>query len=161
MFLQQGKKFFLSCIIRYDNFICGIEEGMEWFIILNSIHVFFFKAQKVISLCGWEPRLLPYIVDCKDVKKDESIKSGHKHNNTQNSSITVYSSNLDPNPNNDPSTIEQYDHTSIVLVCRLCGAKVGLWAFRTTPQPPEFFRLIGQELNEDSNSENKQLNVEQ
>ncbi|CAH1422344.1 unnamed protein product [Lactuca virosa] len=114
--------------------------------------VLYYQAQKVISLCGWEPRLLPYIVDCKDLKKDESIK--------HNSSITVYSSNLDAN--NDPSTIEQYDHTSIVLVCRLCGAKVGLWAFRTTPQPPEFFRLIGQELNEDSNSENKQQpNVEQ
>ncbi|KAL7606517.1 hypothetical protein Lser_V15G18595 [Lactuca serriola] len=119
--------------------------------------VLYYHAQKLISLCGWEPRLLPYIVDCKDLKKDESIKSGHKHN----SSVTVYSSNLDPNPNNDPSTIEQYDHISIVLVCRLCGAKVGLWAFRTTPQPPEFFRLIGQELNEDSNSENKQPNVEQ
>uniref|UniRef100_A0A6N2L6N1 C3HC-type domain-containing protein n=1 Tax=Salix viminalis TaxID=40686 RepID=A0A6N2L6N1_SALVM len=26
----------------------------------------YYEAQKLISLCGWEPRVLPYVVDCKD-----------------------------------------------------------------------------------------------
>lgn len=33
----------------------------------------FYQAQKLISLCGWEPRALPYIVDCKD-KSGEASK---------------------------------------------------------------------------------------
>ncbi|KAL4584180.1 hypothetical protein LXL04_008772 [Taraxacum kok-saghyz] len=86
----------------------------------------YYQAQKLISLCGWEPKLLPYIVDCKDITLE-----------THNSTMTVYSSNLDANIH------ENNDHTSVVLECRLCGARVGLWAFTTTPRPAEFVRLIG------------------
>ncbi|KAK9066618.1 hypothetical protein SSX86_013941 [Deinandra increscens subsp. villosa] len=94
--------------------------------------VLYYQAQKLISLCGWEPRLLPYIVDCKDAP---------------NASITVYSSrtsseNVEENEG-FPNESEKYDHTSVILECRLCGAKVGLWAFRTTQRPTEFIRLIG------------------
>lgn len=92
----------------------------------------YFQSQKLISLCGWEPRLLPYVVDCKDVQ--------------QNAGITVYSSQTSENvvANEGFSTEnEQYDHTSVVLDCRLCGARVGLWAFSSTPRPVEFVRFIG------------------
>ncbi|KAI3785625.1 hypothetical protein L1987_44749 [Smallanthus sonchifolius] len=93
--------------------------------------VLYYQAQKLISLCGWEPRLLPYIVDCKD---------------TQNASITVYSSRASENveeKEGSSNESEKYDHTSVILECRLCGARVGLWAFRTTQRPTEFVRLIG------------------
>ncbi|KVI06472.1 uncharacterized protein LOC112508744 isoform X2 [Cynara cardunculus var. scolymus] len=120
--------------------------------------VLYYQAQKLISLCGWEPRLLPYIVDCKDVQ-DQSIKGGtlpdpSEASNAQNASLTVYTSRTAENveTNQSPATgSEQYDHTSVVLDCRLCGARVGLWAFRTTPRPAEFVRLIGHaELNEEN-----------
>ncbi|KAL8230769.1 hypothetical protein R6Q57_000547 [Mikania cordata] len=91
----------------------------------------YYQAQKLISLCGWEPRLLPYIVDCKDA---------------QNASITVYSSRTSENVEESESLSnesDKYEHTSVILGCRLCGAKVGLWAFKTTQRPTEFIRLIG------------------
>lgn len=50
---------------------------------------------------------------------------------------------------NDPmSSSKQYDPSSIVLDCRLCGASIGLWAFSTTPRPVEYIRLVG-EVNGD------------
>nr|XP_043614615.1 uncharacterized protein LOC122586697 [Erigeron canadensis] len=104
----------------------------------EALPVSYFQAQKLISLCGWEPRLLPYIVDCKDVQNAVS--------DAQNASITVYSSRASENMESHEGSStenEQYDHTSVVLECRLCGATVGLWAFRTTPRPPEYVRLIG------------------
>ncbi|KAI3777485.1 hypothetical protein L1987_47285 [Smallanthus sonchifolius] len=97
----------------------------------------YYQAQKLISLCGWEPRLLPYVVDCKDV---------------QNTNVTVYPSRTSEivEANDGFSTgNEKYDHMSVVLECMLCGARVGLWAFHTTPRPAEFARLIGHaELND-------------
>ncbi|KAJ0890077.1 putative nuclear-interacting partner of ALK/Rsm1 [Helianthus annuus] len=44
--------------------------------------ILYYQAQKLISLCGWEPRLLPYIVDCNDAP---------------NAGITVYSSRTSEN----------------------------------------------------------------
>ncbi|KAI3761250.1 hypothetical protein L1987_51662 [Smallanthus sonchifolius] len=100
-------------------------------------HVMYYQAQKLISLCGWEPRLLPYVVDCKDV---------------QNANVTVYpsitSEHVEANEGFSTQN-EKYDHMSVVLECMLCGARVGLWAFHTTPRPAEFARLIGHaELND-------------
>ncbi|KAI3521887.1 hypothetical protein L1887_11362 [Cichorium endivia] len=118
----------------------------------ENFPVLYYQAQKLISLCGWEPRLLPYIVDCKN---------SNNQSTTQNSTLTVYSSNLDTN--NTPTTEnQQYDHTSVLLHCKLCGAKVGLWAFSTTPRPPEFVRLIGHvELTDKTDSSQSQQNEQQ
>ncbi|PWA64270.1 C3HC zinc finger-like protein [Artemisia annua] len=114
--------------------------------------VLYYQAQKLISLCGWEPRLLPYIVDCKDVQKD---------------ALTVYSSHTSDHviANEGSSTeSEEYDHTSVVLECKLCGARVGLWAFSTTPRPAEFVRLIGHaepnNKNEASSSQTDNTNLQ-
>ncbi|KAI7743657.1 hypothetical protein M8C21_031025 [Ambrosia artemisiifolia] len=93
--------------------------------------VVYYQAQKLLSLCGWEPRSLPYIVDCNDA---------------QNTSITVYSSRSSENMEENEglsNESDKYDHTSVILECRLCGARVGLWAFRTTQRPTEFVRLTG------------------
>lgn len=124
------------------------DEGEE------VLPVLYYQAQKLISLCGWEPRLLPYIVDCKDVQ-NQSMKDGTLPDlSAASNAITVYSSRTAENveANQSPATgSEQYDHTSVVLDCRLCGARVGLWAFRTTPRPAEFVRLIRHaELNEEN-----------
>lgn len=120
--------------------------------------VLYYQAQKLISLCGWEPRVLPYIVDCKDVQNGVS--------NASNASITnVYSSRTCEivEAKEGPGTEnEQYDHTSVVLDCRLCGARVGLWAFSTTPRPPEFVRLIGHaELNDKNEAASQIENTNQ
>ncbi|XP_071711430.1 uncharacterized protein [Rutidosis leptorrhynchoides] len=115
--------------------------------------VLYYQAQKLISLCGWEPRLLPYIVDCKDAHTAVS--------SAQNASITVYSSHNFKNVETDKhfsNENEQYDHSSVVLDCKLCGAKVGLWAFSTTPRPDEFLRLIGRAEPNNQNGLAGQIN---
>lgn len=110
------------------------------------------QAQKIISLCGWEPRSLPYIVECKD-QQYQSSKDAHPpylfHGvaDGHNSSIVTYSSIVDETmeANDDPAASNrvQSDPNSVVLDCRLCGASVGLWTFTTVPRPLEFLRLVG------------------
>ncbi|KAK3225593.1 hypothetical protein Dsin_005455 [Dipteronia sinensis] len=76
----------------------------------------YFQAHNLISLCGWEPRSLPYVVECKDTAGSNEIVEA-----TGNSGA----------------------HKAVVFDCRLCGASVGLWAFSTVPCPLEVFRFEG------------------
>ncbi|XP_020226540.1 uncharacterized protein LOC109808107 [Cajanus cajan] len=98
----------------------------------------YFQAQKLVSLCGWKLRPLPYVVDCKDVS-NESLKNS--------SNLIVHSANTDENlrtdENSKDSTGGQMDPSSAVLDCTLCGATIGLWAFRTVSLPVESIRLVG------------------
>ncbi|KAK9287728.1 hypothetical protein L1049_016168 [Liquidambar formosana] len=123
----------------------------------------YYQAQKLISLCGWEPRSLPYLVDRKDPStqsaKDASrsdlshvVAIGHNPN------ICFYSAGTNEivEPNEDPTASGglQSDPNSVVLDCSLCGASVGLWAFSIVPPPVELFRLVGySEVNGEKDSE--------
>ncbi|KAK2984049.1 hypothetical protein RJ640_020424 [Escallonia rubra] len=126
----------------------------------------YYQAQKLISLCGWEPRLLPYIVDRKDPEgqspKDANVSDPVVYSG-QNSSICVYASGRaqDVEADNDRMTsLAKYDPSSVVFDCRLCGASVGLWAFSMTPRPVEFIRLIGMsEVNGENNGVHLKDNV--
>ncbi|KAF8389816.1 hypothetical protein HHK36_024335 [Tetracentron sinense] len=111
------------------------------------------QAQKLISLCGWELRSLPYMVDCKD-QLTQSAKDAHLSDSSRrtangpNPGIIVYSlSGADEAIEVDAAPLtsgeHQSDPDSVVLDCRLCGASVGLWAFSTVPRPLELFRLVG------------------
>ncbi|KAL8124159.1 hypothetical protein AgCh_011968 [Apium graveolens] len=101
----------------------------------------YYQALKLVSLCGWEFRLVPYFVDYK-VRDNSSVKDV---NMSEPSSVVPIEENssaeaiFEPNANS-----KQYDPSSIVLDCRLCGASVGLWAFSTTPRPVEYIRLVGE-----------------
>ncbi|KAL9326299.1 hypothetical protein ACSQ67_006944 [Phaseolus vulgaris] len=98
---------------------------------------FYYQAQKLISLCGWKLRPLPYVVDCKDLS-DQSLKNS--------STLAIHSVGTDENKideNSMDSIGEQVDPNSAVLDCTLCGATIGLWAFCTVPRPVESFRLVG------------------
>lgn len=95
------------------------------------------QAQKLISLCGWKLRPLPYVVDCKDLS-DQSLK--------KSTTLAIHSVGTDENKideNSMDSIGEQVDPNSAVLDCTLCGATIGLWAFCTVPRPVESFRLVG------------------
>ena len=87
-------------------------------------------AQKIISLYGWEPRSLPYIVDCKDQQyksnKDCNLPDlSRRVSNGTNSSIVIHSSGLietvEGNDNPVDSDGVQSVPNSVVLDCRLCG----------------------------------------
>ncbi|CAH2036198.1 unnamed protein product [Thlaspi arvense] len=131
-------------------------EGSQTESLINHVGAtpaqLFYQAQKLISLCGWEPRALPYIVDCKE-------KSGEIADATETIDLLpetatrelLSSSNTIPNPNGIsgnsetptvPDTLNS-DPSSVVLDCKLCGACVGLWVFSTVPRPLELCRITG------------------
>ncbi|KAL1566427.1 hypothetical protein AAHA92_02036 [Salvia divinorum] len=105
----------------------------------TSSSILYYQAQKLISLFGWEPRILPYRVDFKDGQKysikdaNVTIATGHKPKDK------IQSSSEDT----DPSSELQVDPSCVVLDCKLCGASVGLWAFSTIPRPLEYIRFVG------------------
>ncbi|XAR63877.1 hypothetical protein NMG60_11024016 [Bertholletia excelsa] len=113
----------------------------------------YYQAHKLISLCGWEPRSLPYIVEYKSLQYQSAedanmLDISHEISNGHVSSTVIYTSDVDHDAimsNNDtvaPITV-QCDPNSVVLDCRFCGASVGLWTFSTVPRPLELLRLVG------------------
>lgn len=119
----------------------------------------YYQAQKLISLCGWELRRLPYLVDSKDQLhqsskdaniSDKSLLSG------KNQTITVYSSCTDKTSESKTDDESQASEDAIinpnavVLDCTLCGACIGLWDFSMVPRPLEFLRVSGYtQVNDD------------
>lgn len=118
------------------------------------------QAQKLISLCGWNLRSLPYVVDCKDMSnhsvKNTTILDGSRVvADMNNNSLIVHSADTDESSKD--SNGEQMDPNSAVLNCTLCGATVGLWAFCTVSRPVESIRLVGYtEVNGKNDLENRQ-----
>lgn len=119
------------------------------------------QAQKLISLCGWEPRALPYIVDCKDKSNETARGTDTIDLLPETATRELLSlSNSTPIPNGISGTSENptlpdtlnSDPSSVVLDCKLCGACVGLWVFSTVPRPLELCRVTGDtELNTEKN----------
>ncbi|TYI17778.1 hypothetical protein ES332_A07G048400v1 [Gossypium tomentosum] len=141
-----------------------IEDGSA----VDSANLYY-QAQKLLSLCGWEPRSLPYVVDCKDgqnqfVKDADILSSSEGVDYGLNLRLgfrpTDENENLMANKDFENSFGLQYDPKSVVLDCRLCGASVGLWAFSTVQQPVELFRLFGcEEVNPGVHDSGHESNV--
>ncbi|KAM0938078.1 putative Zinc finger, C3HC [Dioscorea sansibarensis] len=120
----------------------------------------YYQSLKIISLCGWEPRLLPYSVDHEDLSSPAN--GAHSSGSVQiptDKKIIIYPAGHSDAVKMDRHILHtldeyQYDPTSVVLDCRLCGACVGLWAFATTPRPLELFSIIA---SPDSNGQDKLL----
>ncbi|PIN05762.1 hypothetical protein CDL12_21697 [Handroanthus impetiginosus] len=101
----------------------------------------YYQAQKFISLFGWEPHVLPYKVDFKD-ERHQSLKDANVTVATgQKQKVSIYS--LCTSEGTKASSELQFDPSSVVLDCKLCGASVGLWAFCTIPRPLEYLRFVG------------------
>uniref|UniRef100_A0A9I9CDM1 C3HC-type domain-containing protein n=1 Tax=Cucumis melo TaxID=3656 RepID=A0A9I9CDM1_CUCME len=113
----------------------------------------YYQALKLISLFGWEPRSVPYIVNCKSGGSDQSLKKSTTFDSHPTVSLftTATKENVDGNRIAELSSELQSQPNSVVLDCRLCGASVGLWTFHTIPRPVEIIRLVGPtELNSES-----------
>ncbi|KAJ6796460.1 Uncharacterized protein M6B38_218625 [Iris pallida] len=108
----------------------------------------YYQAQKIISLCGWKPRLLPYVVDSKPSTSSAGIPTAQKDSTILYTSSG--SSECEGRNNNLLSLGEHlWDPASVVFDCTFCGACVGLWAFATVQRPLESFTLVA-----DSNNQN-------
>lgn len=121
----------------------------------------YYQALKIISLCGWEPRLLHYAVDCgtkfhSDANSTSILAQPEQINNTLEDRIVIYSrKEVDGSPAiADANQGDQhYDPSSVVLDCQFCGACVALWRFSLIERPLQLFKLVS-----DSNTQNEQNN---
>ncbi|KAL2331146.1 hypothetical protein Fmac_018727 [Flemingia macrophylla] len=99
-------------------------------------------AQKLISLCGWEPRWLPNVLDCEE-QSAESAKNGCSID-PPNGSVpdpapskkeVSTSSRKDTGDNDILASEFNCESRSPLLDCSLCGATVRVWDFLTAPRP--------------------------
>lgn len=105
----------------------------------------YYQDQRLISLCGWEPRLLPYVVDCEDHSTqpaedacpgESSPRLVHVHSPSVHlSSKTGVNEAIESSQNKSVSIQQRPEPASVVLDCSLCGASVGMWAFSTVNRP--------------------------
>ncbi|CAL9071526.1 unnamed protein product [Musa acuminata var. zebrina] len=114
----------------------------------------FYQVWKIICLCGWEPRLLPYVVDCEDRsdllgENSPPSKSSPPILHEQKDGLTIYSSGIgDIELRSTGVTNDDYDPASVVLDCRFCGACVALWAFATVRRPLELYTIVSDSSNQ-------------
>eukprot|EP00252_Welwitschia_mirabilis_P007108 TRINITY_DN1818_c0_g1_i1.p1 TRINITY_DN1818_c0_g1~~TRINITY_DN1818_c0_g1_i1.p1 ORF type:complete len:924 (-),score=191.65 TRINITY_DN1818_c0_g1_i1:298-3069(-) len=107
----------------------------------------YYQAQRLISLCGWELRLLPYVVDCED-HSTQPVKDAHLGESSPG--IAVHSPTvllcsrigtnevLESSQNKSTGNQRKPEPASAVLDCSLCGASVGMWAFNVVYRPLHF-----------------------
>ncbi|KAI4323153.1 hypothetical protein L6164_022782 [Bauhinia variegata] len=102
-------------------------------------------AQKLISLCGWEPRWLPNTVDCEE-QSAESAKNAYSSDPAKGSAQYPASvrkefstsSRKDIGANEVPDSEFNCESRSPLLDCSLCGATVRVWDFLTVSRPVHF-----------------------
>ncbi|KAK3145873.1 hypothetical protein QOZ80_3BG0258600 [Eleusine coracana subsp. coracana] len=103
------------------------------------------QAQKLISLCGWEPRWLPNVQDCEEnsthsaknalsVGPDEPFYSHFVDHKTSFSASVKKDKGKGKMPLNDSGCSMR----SPLLDCSLCGATVRMLDFRSVLRPSRF-----------------------
>ncbi|KAL9236518.1 hypothetical protein vseg_011177 [Gypsophila vaccaria] len=102
------------------------------------------NAQKLIALCGWEPRWLADIQDCED-HSAQSARNGYSvgpskgraHPNDPGTSKKAFSTtaNKDSSKNEVLGPESKCESRSPLLDCSLCGATVKIWDFLTVSRP--------------------------
>lgn len=97
------------------------------------------QAQRLIAICGWEPRLLPYTVDCEDQSGAQSVNGHVAKSRKSGPNVVMHSHENQPSEvkESQVSTMKSAscDPASAVFDCSLCGASVGLWSFTTVDRP--------------------------
>ncbi|KAH7426824.1 hypothetical protein KP509_10G018400 [Ceratopteris richardii] len=125
----------------------------------QSLATAYLQSQRIISLCGWELRLLPYVVDCEeDNAKSSMVPSNNSSALPDRKSKNIKLVDSGPRvlvyPSKKQRVLEsgeamnkfsdeerKYDVGSAVLDCSLCGASVGLWPFSKIRRPSEKIRF--------------------
>ncbi|KAM7259135.1 hypothetical protein ACFE04_014876 [Oxalis oulophora] len=130
---------------QIHNLIAGESENIpEFDFSQDGLSSSFSQAQKLISLCGWEPRWLANIQDCEE-HSAQSARNGCSFGPSQ---AQVHLS-LDPGPRRNGFSSAKKDtgkkkmlavesrseFRSPLLDCSLCGATVRISDFLTVPQP--------------------------
>lgn len=101
--------------------------------------------------------MLPYIVDVKDGECQSTSDTNIMVNNVKRQKVSVCSL---VSVSEDAKASAEFDPSSVVLNCNLCGASIGLWAFCKVPRPVEYVRLVGfTEVNGRNDSASGQISA--
>ncbi|XP_057473831.1 uncharacterized protein LOC130762189 [Actinidia eriantha] len=121
--------------------ISGMEKTREEAFCIYS------RAQKLISLCGWEPRWLPNIHDCEE-HSAQSARNGYSIGLTTGRgrlqdagpSKKAFSTSTRKGAGKNKVLGPEFksESRSPLLDCSLCGATVKIWDFLTVSRPARF-----------------------
>ncbi|PIN14408.1 hypothetical protein CDL12_12964 [Handroanthus impetiginosus] len=129
------------------------ESGIKLDISLGNENsredVFFLysRAQKLISLCGWEPRWLPNVLDCEEHSAQStrngcsigpSKYGGPPRDPSRGKKALSSSTKKDYGRDEVTGTNSKGVSRSPLLDCSLCGATVRIWDFLTVSRPASF-----------------------
>ncbi|KAG0466140.1 hypothetical protein HPP92_017720 [Vanilla planifolia] len=108
---------------------------------------FWHHSQRIISLCGWEPRWLPNVQDCEEYSAQSARNAcsiGHKEEGYHHARLAELSKNT-------LASIEKKNHgkeklvlesrcnlSSLLLDCSLCGVTVRVSDFLTIPRQAQY-----------------------
>ncbi|KAM0063139.1 putative Zinc finger, C3HC [Helianthus debilis subsp. tardiflorus] len=121
----------LSRGLEIDRFLAQ-SSGYPADIMFDSEISIYLRAQKLISLCGWEPRWLPNVQDCEE-HSAQSARNGGSF-----SPIKDYDPLQDRGPNKKrfsnsnrkgSRVRSKFESGSLLLDCSLCGATVRILDF--------------------------------
>ncbi|EAZ02787.1 hypothetical protein OsI_24913 [Oryza sativa Indica Group] len=100
------------------------------------------QAQKLISLCGWEPRWLPNVQDWEEnstrsAKHTASADPDQIHSRLPEHKQNSYSASVKKDKGKGKIRVKDSGCSmrSPLLDCSLCGATVRIWDFRSVPRP--------------------------
>ncbi|KAK3161229.1 hypothetical protein QOZ80_1BG0074190 [Eleusine coracana subsp. coracana] len=120
----------------------------------------YYQALKIISLCGWEPRVLSYAIDCgtkshSDANSTSKLVRPDQLSKSVEDRVILYSPNNDVNrasTSESNQEDEHYDPLSVVLDCQFCGACVALWPFSLVERPLQLFKLVSESRQGDQDN---------
>ncbi|KAL3821303.1 hypothetical protein ACJIZ3_007208 [Penstemon smallii] len=144
--------------VEIDRFLvqaqfAGSESGIKLEILLGTENfkedgIFIYtRAQKLISLCGWEPRWLPNVQDCEE-HSAQSAKNGCSNGLSmyrgpppdpgRGKKAMSSSRNKDFGMHEVNAARSKSVRGSPLLDCSLCGATVRIWDFLSVSRPSCF-----------------------
>ncbi|KAI3675084.1 hypothetical protein L1987_84668 [Smallanthus sonchifolius] len=101
----------------------------------------YLHAQKLISLCGWEPRWLPNVQDCEEHSAQSARNGGSFSPIKDHDALQDRSLNKKPLSNSTKKGSRgrsKFESGSLLLDCSLCGATVRILDFVRVNLPARF-----------------------
>ncbi|KAK4254577.1 hypothetical protein QN277_009939 [Acacia crassicarpa] len=139
-FLSQSQNFMPGEVDIKPEIISELESTRD------EAYCLFSRAQKLISLCGWEPRWLLNVQDCEEhsaqsARNEHSFAPGqtqvHLPQDSGSKPVST-SAKLDSKKTKASRKESKLESRSPLLDCSLCGATVRVMDFVTVPRPSRF-----------------------
>ncbi|KAF8732282.1 hypothetical protein HU200_016262 [Digitaria exilis] len=104
------------------------------------------QAQKLISICGWEPRWLPNVQDWEENSTrsarnaGSAEREGQFHSQFPEHHQSSYSASVKKEKGKGKMRVKDSGCSmrSPLMDCSLCGATVRIWDFKSVPRPSHF-----------------------